>query len=51
MVQAMQNLKTQGMTGALLYVDDQNPTRAIKLYEKVGFKVYHKNTVYELQIA
>jgi mycothiol synthase len=51
MVQAMQNLKTQGMTGALLYVDDQNPTRAIKLYEKVGFKVYHKSTIYELQLA
>jgi ribosomal protein S18 acetylase RimI-like enzyme len=35
----------------LLYVDDQNTTEALKLYEKVGFKVFHKNTVYELQLT
>lgn len=49
MLQAMHYLESQGMETALLYVDDQNPTCAIKLYEKVGFKVYHKNAVYELQ--
>jgi mycothiol synthase len=48
---AMQYLKSQGMENALLYVDDQNPTRAIKLYEKVGFRVYHKSAVYELQLS
>lgn len=48
---AMQYLKSQGIENALLYVDDQNPTRAIKLYEKVGFRVYHKSAVYELQLT
>lgn len=48
---AMQYLKSQGMENALLYVDDQNPTRAITLYEKVGFRVYHKSAVYELQLS
>ncbi len=48
---AMQYLKSQGMENALLYVDDQNPTRAIELYEKAGFAIYHKNSVYELQLS
>jgi mycothiol synthase len=51
MLRAMQTLKSQGMESALLYVDDQNPTGAIKLYEKVGFAVFHRSTVYELPIA
>jgi ribosomal protein S18 acetylase RimI-like enzyme len=51
MLQAMRYLRSQGMDNALLYVDDQNPTCAIKLYEKVGFKVYHKSAVYELQLV
>lgn len=51
MLRAMQTLKPQGMESALLYVDDQNSTGAIKLYEKVGFAVFHKRTVYELPIA
>jgi mycothiol synthase len=50
-LRAMQYLKTQGMEEALLYVDDQNPTHAIRLYEKVGFKVYHKSAIYELQLV
>lgn len=50
-LRAMQYLKTQGMDKALLYVDDQNPTHATKLYEKVGFRVYHKSAIYELQLA
>ena len=51
MLRAMSFLKAQEMENALLYVDDQNPTNAMKLYEKVGFKIYHKNITYELQIA
>jgi mycothiol synthase len=50
-LRAMQYLKSQGMESALLYVDDQNPTHAIKLYEKVGFRVYHKSGVYELHLV
>lgn len=50
MLQAMRYLKSLEMENALLYVDDENPTCAIKLYEKVGFKVFHKNAVYELRL-
>jgi mycothiol synthase len=51
MLRAMSYLKTQGMEDTLLYVDDQNPTHAMKLYEKVGFQVYHKSASYELQLV
>jgi len=51
MLRAMSYLKEQGMENALLYVDDQNPTHATKLYEKVGFRLYHKNASYELQLV
>jgi mycothiol synthase len=51
MLKAMQTLKSQGMETALLYVDDQNPTGAIKLYESVDFAVFHKSNVYELSFA
>ncbi len=36
---ALQTLKDKGMTGAVLRVDDDNPTKAMALYEKVGFRV------------
>jgi ribosomal protein S18 acetylase RimI-like enzyme len=51
MLRAMTYLKTQGMEDALLYVDDQNPTHAMKLYEKVGFQTYHKSISYEIQLV
>ena len=51
MLRAMSYLKEQGMENALLYVDDQNPTHPIRLYEKVGFRLYHKNASYELQLV
>lgn len=51
MLRAMSHLKAQGMEDALLYVDDQNPTHAIKLYEKVGFQIYHKSNSYELVLV
>jgi mycothiol synthase len=50
-LRAMSHLKTQGMEDALLYVDDQNPTHAIKLYEKVGFQIHLKSVSYELQLV
>lgn len=43
MLHLMQSLKATGMEEALLYVDDMNPTNAIKLYEKLGFKVMRKS--------
>jgi ribosomal protein S18 acetylase RimI-like enzyme len=51
MVHAMQVLKGRKMTEALLYVDETNPTKATKLYEKVGFKVAMKSIIYELALA
>ncbi len=50
-VHAMHVLRDKGMTDALLYVDETNPTKAIKLYEKVGFKVAKKSIIYELPLA
>lgn len=51
MLHSMQSLKSYGMEDALLYVDDMNPTNAIKLYEKLGFRVVRKNTVYQLRLT
>jgi len=48
---AMRYLKSREMVNALLYVDDQNVTGAAKLYETVGFKLYHRSAVYELQLV
>jgi len=50
MLNAMRLLKAYKMEDALLYVDDMNPTGAIKLYEKLGFDVLRKNIVYQLSI-
>jgi len=43
-------LKDKGMTVAMLGVDDWNVTKAIRLYEKVGFKVAEKGVFYEKSI-
>jgi mycothiol synthase len=48
MLHSMKLLKTMGMKEALLYVDEMNPTEAIKLYRKLGFKVARRNIVYRL---
>ncbi|MGB9684263.1 MAG: GNAT family N-acetyltransferase [Candidatus Bathyarchaeales archaeon] len=50
MLHGMQLLKSFGMKDALLYVDDLNPTNAIKLYESLGFEVLRKNIVYQLSL-
>jgi len=39
------------MEQVLLYVDDMNPTNAIKLYEKLGFKALRKSIIYQLSLA
>lgn len=43
MIEGMKLLKAKGMSEVVLGVDDQNPTEAIKLYEKVGFNVTKKD--------
>jgi len=47
----MKFLKSKGMTEASLGVDDSNPTKAIELYKKVGFKVVYKDLTYLKRIA
>ena len=47
MLQGLQTLKDRGMTTVMLGVDDFNVTKAMKLYEKVGFKVKKKDLTYE----
>jgi hypothetical protein len=45
MLHGLETLKAKGMTRAMLGVDDQNPSRANRLYEKVGFRVKKKGAV------
>jgi len=47
---ALETLRAKGMTKATLGVDDYNPTRAMRLYEKVGFKVKKKDLVFEREL-
>jgi mycothiol synthase len=51
MLRMMRELKGLGMKDAFLYVDDMNPTGAIKLYEKLGFKTLRKSILYHLSLA
>jgi mycothiol synthase len=51
MIHMMQVLKQLGMEDVFLYVDDLNPTAAIKLYEKLRFRVLTKNIVYHLKLT
>jgi ribosomal protein S18 acetylase RimI-like enzyme len=50
MLHGMNLLKAKGMTVAMLGVDDWNVTKAMRLYEKVGFKVARKEVAYEKNI-
>ena len=51
MLHMMQELKGLEMKDAFLYVDDMNPTGAIKLYEKLGFKTLRKSIIYQLPLT
>jgi len=46
MFHGLKFLKSKGMNEAELGVDDSNPTKAIELYKKVGFKVVKKDLTY-----
>jgi len=50
MLKGLKELKNEGLENALLYVDDENPTKAIKLYEKVGFKIVKKTQIYQKKL-
>ena len=47
---AMEFLKSKGMTDVELGVDDSNPTKAIELYKKMGFKIVRRNLAYTKKI-
>ncbi len=47
MIEGMKVLKAKGMTEVMLGIDDQNPTKAIKLYEKVGFEAIRKEIAFQ----
>ena len=51
MIAGMNWLKSKGMEEAELGVDDTNPTRAIRLYEKLGFTVVRKYVHFRKNLA
>jgi ribosomal protein S18 acetylase RimI-like enzyme len=50
MLYALETFKAKGMTKATLGVDDYNPTKAIRLYEKVGFRVRKKDLIFQREL-
>jgi ribosomal protein S18 acetylase RimI-like enzyme len=51
LLHGLKRLKEKGMTSASLDTEDTNPTRAITLYEKVGFKVLQEYLTYMKDVA
>ena len=50
MLHGLKILSAKGMTKAILGVDDYNPTKAMALYEKVGFKCKKKDFILERKL-
>jgi mycothiol synthase len=50
MLQGLETLKAKGMTKAMLDVNDFNPTKAHRLYEKVGFQIVKRYRICEKQL-
>jgi ribosomal protein S18 acetylase RimI-like enzyme len=51
LLHGLKALKAKGMTSATLDTEDTNPTRAMTLYEKVGFKVLQEYVTYAKDVA
>jgi len=47
---ALQEFKAKGVARATLGVDDYNPTKAMELYKKVGFRVKKKDLVFAREL-
>jgi ribosomal protein S18 acetylase RimI-like enzyme len=47
MLHGLETLKAKGMNKAILGVDDHNPSKANRLYEKLGFKIKRKELFLE----
>jgi len=50
MLHGLETLKAKGMTKAMLGVDDYNPTKALALYEKAGFRAKKKDFTFEREL-
>jgi mycothiol synthase len=50
MLHGLHLLKDEGMKHVVLYVDEDNPTKAIRLYEKLGFTIARENLIYQLSL-
>ncbi len=50
MLHGLETIKVKGMTKAMLGVDDYNPTKALALYEKVGFRAKKKDFALEREL-
>jgi ribosomal protein S18 acetylase RimI-like enzyme len=47
LVDSLKAMRERGMTEAVLGVDAENPTGALRLYESVGFRVLNKDAIYQ----
>ncbi|HKZ94445.1 MAG TPA: GNAT family N-acetyltransferase [Candidatus Bathyarchaeia archaeon] len=51
LLHVLKRLKAKGMASASLDTEDANPTRAVTLYEKVGFQVLQEYVTYAKDVA
>jgi ribosomal protein S18 acetylase RimI-like enzyme len=51
LLHGLKRLKEKGMTSVSLDTEDTNPTEAITLYEKVGFRVLQEYATYTRDVA
>ncbi len=49
--EALRRLRAAGMQEAMLGVDAESPTGALRLYEGLGFQVFSRSTAYRLPLA
>ena len=50
MLHGLERLRARGMTKAILGVEDENPTQAIRLYGKLGFSVKKRESILEREV-
>jgi len=50
MVHGLERLRAKGMTKAILGVEDDNTTQAMRLYEKLGFSVKKRESILEREV-
>jgi len=50
MLHGLERLRARGMTKAILGVEDDNPTQAMRLYEKLGFSVKKRESILEREV-